>query len=133
MDNLANNDVFRDATDKMIYWSKLFGVMSYILGVLMILGGIVILFSGVELVPGVGGFTGIFYILLSALYFYPGKLLLDFSKITRQALDSNDNEKFAEGFIPMGQLFKFWGVITIIMLGVYALMFLIGILGALFS
>lgn len=133
MDNLANNDVFRDATDKMIYWSKLFGVMSYILGVLMLLGGIVILFSGVELVPGVGGFTGIFYILLSALYFYPGKLLLDFSKITRQALDSNDNEKFAEGFIPMGQLFKFWGVITIIMLGVYALMFLIGILGALFS
>ena len=133
MDNLANNDVFRDATDKMIYWSKLFGVMSYILGVLMLLWGIVILFSGVELVPGVGGFTGIFYILLSALYFYPGKLLLDFSKITRQALDSNDNEKFAEGFIPMGQLFKFWGVITIIMLGVYALMFLIGILGALFS
>ena len=133
MDNLANNDVFRDATDKMIYWSKLFGVMSYILGVLMLLGGIVILFSGVELVPGVGGFMGIIYILLSALYLYPGKLLLDFSKITRQALDSNDNEKFAEGFIPMGQLFKFWGVITIIMLGVYALMFLIGILGALFS
>ena len=133
MDNLANNDVFRDATDKMIYWSKLFGVMSYILGVLMLLGGIVILFSGVELVPGVGGFMGIIYILLSALYLYPGKLLLDFSKITRQALDSNVNEKFAEGFIPMGQLFKFWGVITIIMLGVYALMFLIGILGALFS
>ena len=133
MDNLANNDVFRDATDKMIYWSKLFGVMSYILGVLMLLGGIVILFSGVELVPGVGGFMGIIYILLSALYLYPGKLLLDFSKITRQALDSNVNEKFAEGFIPMGQLFKFWGVITIIMLGVYALMFLIGIFGALFS
>ena len=133
MDNLANNDVFRDATDKMIYWSKLFGVMAYIAGVLMLLVGIGIMFSGVELVPGVGGFMGIFYILLSALYFYPGKLLLDFSKITRQALDSNDNEKFAEGFIPMGQLFKFWGVITIIMLGVYALMFLIGIFGALFS
>jgi hypothetical protein len=122
MTNLAKNDNFRDAVDKMVYWSKLFGVVAYIIGGFMVIAG----FGG--MLYGLGNDLfyvlgiALFYIIAAPLYLYPGKLLLNFSKITRQALDNNDNEKFAEGFIPMGLQFKFLGVLTVISLVLSGLM-----------
>jgi len=127
MTNLANNDNFRDAVDKMVYWSKLFGVAAYIFGGFMVIAGLSVMLYGVWTSGGVPQLSlilgGIFYIIAAPLYLYPGKLLLNFSKVTRQALNNSDPEKFAEGFIPMGLHFKFLGVMTVIGFVLFGLIF----------
>ena len=41
-DDLVSNSSFTDVVDKMVYWSKLFGVLSWICGILCIIGGLAV-------------------------------------------------------------------------------------------
>jgi hypothetical protein len=124
--DLGANEVFREATDRMAYWSKLFGVMFYVLGAFMAIGGVAMVFIP-SITPGMGLGTRVnilmagFYILMAGLYFFPGKMLIGFSNSARKGLVNGDNNTIAEGFNSMGRVFRFWGVISIIGLGFYAL------------
>ncbi|MBM72595.1 MAG: hypothetical protein CL847_07420 [Crocinitomicaceae bacterium] len=125
---LESNSSFIDAVDKMVYWSKLFGVLSLIVGILIIIVGIAIFVSAI---PGLPPIYGLLYVLIAALYIYPGNLLLKFSKTTRRGLTDQNKDVLTEGFTFMGNIFTFWGTLTVIVLGLYALLFLLGFLGAL--
>ena len=73
--DLGANEVFREATDRMAYWSKLFGVMFYVLGAFMAIGGVAMVFIP-SITPGMGLGTRVnilmagFYILMAGLYFF---------------------------------------------------------------
>ena len=54
-----------------------------------------------------------------------------FSKKTRVGLTDQNKDSLTEGFTLMGNVFTFWGTLTVIVLCLCALAFLLGIIGAL--
>lgn len=64
--------------------------------------------------------------LLSALlYFYPSFLLFKYSNAARKAVLYEDQHSLAIAAIKMKSFFKFWGILTIIVLAIYIILFLI--------
>ena len=135
---LTKNEDFYDSVDKIIYWSKLFAVLMIIGGAFFALFALIGLGMGSTMSDAMGigvGAGAIFFIygLLAALYLVPGIWLLNFSNKSRQGLNNDDEGLFVEGFVHLGKYYKFWGVTTAIILGLYLLAFLVGIIGAIAS
>jgi hypothetical protein len=81
------------------------------------------LFGGMG-VPGMGmGIIGFFYLLIGALYFFPIYYLHQFSDKIKNGLSSQDLEDITAGFQNLKSLFKFMGICTIIVMSIYALIF----------
>ena len=78
------------------------------------------------------GFMLIFNGLFIGMYLIPTIYLYRFSTKMRIALDSNDQESLSYSFRNMKSMFKFWGIFIAIILGFYAVMFLIAIISLLF-
>lgn len=103
-------------------WAKFFAVMSFIGLGFMILGGLILL-----IIPGkpelklIGGV----YLVFSVIYFFPGMYLLRFSNKTRDAIDHLDENDLEEGLENLKSLFRFTGILTIVVLSLYVL-FIIG-------
>ena len=132
---LTKNQDFYDSVDKIIYWSKLFAVLMIIGGALFALFALMGLGMGSTMSDAMGigigaGVIFVIYGLLAALYLVPGIWLLNFSNKSRQGLNKDDEGLFVEGFVHLGKYYKFWGVTTTIILGLYLLAFLVGIIGA---
>lgn len=133
---LSENKDFYNSVDKIIYWSKLFAVLMIIGGAFMALIALLSLGLGSSFARSMDmgglGVVGIFilYGILAALYLVPGIWLLNFSSKSRKGLNENDENLFVEGFVNLGKYYKFWGVLTVIMLSFYALIFIIGFLSA---
>ncbi|WP_293313453.1 hypothetical protein [Pedobacter sp. UBA5917] len=70
---------------------------------------------------GATGFT-IFYLLLALLFFYPSLLLLRFSAKGRHGILFGDQENFNDAIYHVKSLFKFWGVLTIVLIASYFLL-----------
>tara|TARA_B100001758_G_scaffold193304_1_gene170589 strand:+ start:602 stop:1015 length:414 start_codon:yes stop_codon:yes gene_type:complete len=134
---LIENKDFYNSLDKIIYWSKLFAVLFIIGGAFMALIAIVILVFGSDMDLGFEAANRIaifiFYGILAAIYIIPGIWLLNFSSKSRKGLNENDENLFVEGFVNLGNYYKFWGIMTVIMLVVYALIFAITIIGGFYT
>ena len=122
---LTENKDFYNSLDKIIYWSKLFAVLFIIGGAFIALIAIVILVLGSDMDLGFEASERIaifiFYGILAAIYIIPGIWLLNFSSKSRKGLNENDENLFVEGFVNLGNYYKFWGILTVIMLIIYAL------------
>tara|TARA_Y100000741_G_C18089339_1_gene492083 strand:+ start:241 stop:654 length:414 start_codon:yes stop_codon:yes gene_type:complete len=132
---LTKNEDFYDSVDKIIYWSKLFAVLMIIGGAFFALFALIGLGMGSTMSDAMGigigaGAIFIIYALLAALYLVPGIWLLNFSNKSRQGLNNDDEGLFVEGFVHLGKYYKFWGVTTSIILGLYLLIFLVGVITA---
>ena len=134
---LIENKDFYNSLDKIIYWSKLFAVLFIIGGAFMALIAIVILVFGSDMDLGFESAYRItifiFYGILAAIYIIPGIWLLNFSSKSRKGLNENDENLFVEGFVNLGNYYKFWGIMTVIMLVAYALIFAITIIGGFYT
>ena len=137
---LTENKDFYNSVDKIIYWSKLFAVLMIIGGVLCALFALFALFAPMaspmadNMGLGVGtGAIFFVYAVIAVFYLVPGIWLLNFSNKSRQGLNKDDEGLFVEGFVNLGNYYKFWGVTTTIILGLYLLAFLVVIIGAITS
>jgi predicted RND superfamily exporter protein len=82
---------------------------------------------------GFGAVLGVVYILLAVLYFFPCLYLLRFSNHMKVALATEDQTRLTTAFENLKSVFKFIGVLTIVILGIYVLAFLFGGLAAAFG
>jgi hypothetical protein len=122
-------------------WAKFLAIMGYIgIGLIVILGIVVVVMGSVasELFPGgIGGMSmapfGLIYVALGAFYFFPVYYLHQFSMKIKQGLTSQDSHSMATGFQNLKSLFKFMGIFTIVILSIYAMVFLIAIVAGLAS
>lgn len=64
------------------------------------------------------------YVLMGLLYFFPSLYLFKYSRKLKAALSKRDNQELVAALENEKSLYKFWGIFTIIMLGLYALMLL---------
>ncbi|WP_276498579.1 DUF5362 family protein [Pontibacter litorisediminis] len=108
-------------------WGKFLAVVGYVMIGTIVLGAV---FAGFmmssalsESIGGtfVGGFFALFYVLIALLYFFPVLYLHRFSGKMQEALQLQDEELLTASFGNLKSLFKFMGILTIVVLGFYAL------------
>lgn len=85
--------------------------------------------GGSGLMSGFGVGMAILYILLAIIWFFLLLYLLRFSNGIKAALHSNDQTALNTSFQNLKSCFKYVGIITIIILAFYALIFALAIAG----
>lgn len=122
-----------------VKWAKFFSILSIIWLTFFLISIISISFIGLGTAlaadPVLGslgtiGFVFIFLVVL-AFYVYPIYALFKFSQHISLGLDNNDSFHLTEGLRHQKGLFRYVGVITIIIIAFYVLIFLFGALAGL--
>ena len=153
MENQQENSLFGLSIDSVTAgylketasWAKLLAIVGMIGCVFLVLGGImasvaVTTVSG-EMSREIGGgataamgaFMLIFYVLIAVIYFFPCLYLLRFSNHIKNAITANDQMGLNEGLRNLKATFRFLGIVKIIFISLFLLMFLLGGLGAIMS
>ena len=120
-------------------WARFFAIVSLVfiaLGVLFMLffGGTMLAFMDPSVTGAIGGtMMLVTYGLVFALYIYPLVKLYQFGSKAVQAVDSNNQILASESIDALKSGFKFIGIFTAVVLGIYALIFVIGIIGGVAS
>jgi len=123
-------------------WAKFLSIIGFILCALIVIGGVFFssLFSfvsgGSEMYEASGisptgfGVVMAFISILSAVvFFFPCLFLFRFSNKMKTALNSNSQNELNISLQNLRAVFKYVGVITIIVLAIYGLFFILAILG----
>lgn len=103
-----------------IFAGTLFGTMAGFSGNAMLAGGMSIIIT-------------IVYLAIAALYFFPCLYMFRFSTRMKKALAESNQELLNSSFENLKSCFKFMGIMTIILLSLYGLVFVVAGLGAAFS
>ena len=69
----------------------------------------------------IGPVMGILYLIIAALYIYPLIKGFQFANGTKAACLSNDQAQLARGFAGLNSLLRFMGILTIIVIAIYAI------------
>lgn len=131
--DLIINQPIRDFLAESARWGKFLAIVGFVflgLGVLGLLigGGTLMAVSGMG---GLGTLGIVFYLVLLGVSAIPIYYLYNFATKTKVALNDDNQAYLVDAFENHKSMFKFYGIFMAIMLGIYALFFLIGIFGAL--
>lgn len=120
-----------------IKWGKFLAILGFIFSGLIVFIGIIVMakgsaFSQIPALPsGMNVSIGIFYILLSLIYFFPSRFIYNFSSHLKIALFTNDQEALTRGFENLKSNFKFWGISTIVMI-IFYILIIVGVIASVF-
>ncbi len=108
----------------MVYWAKFLSIVGFIgIGLMTISALTVIGFTN-------GNQMGItiasIYICFAILYFFPINHLYVFATKTRKALNSHNQNDLDLGLSALASNFKFIGILTVIIVSIYGLIFILG-------
>lgn len=133
--NLLNDDLQFTPDIKALLresarWGKFLSVVGLVLSGMVvvmafILPSLIDTFSAIqhtEVLPA-GSKAGITinFLIIAAVVFFPSLFLLKFSNGMKKALEEINQDEFTMAFSNLKTLLKFYGIITIIILGLYAL------------
>lgn len=117
-------------------WGKFLSIAGFVASGLLILIALFFIFgskglntSAKGLPASMGAALGYIYLILGAIYYFPSKHLYDFSFYGKQALLINDQESLTYALGKLKSVFKFWGIATIVIMAIYALILIIAIVG----
>ncbi len=131
LDDLGRNYLYQGAK-----WARFLAIIGFIGIGLVVLMGLMMgtVFGAMNDTYGMSGasalagpFATILYLIIGALYFVPTLYLFRFAKYSMEAIERKDQMSLNEGLKNQTSLFKFMGILTIIFLGLYALVILGGI------
>lgn len=128
--NLIINQPIRDFLEESARWGKFLSIVGFVFLGLGILGTLI--GGGAFLTMGLGsyGVLGILvYLLFIGIALIPIYYLYTFSTKMQVALRDDDQADFVEAFQNHKAMFKFYGIFMAIMLGIYGIIFLIGLIG----
>ena len=77
-----------------------------------------------------GPALGFLYLIIAALYIYPLMKGFQFANATKAACLYNDHYQLARGVTGLKDLIKFTGILTIVVLSIYAIILIFGVLFA---
>lgn len=118
-------------------WGKFMAIVGYVgMGLLVVLA--IVTMVGLTALGGLAhtgfpiGIMGLFYIGFAVLYYFPVTYLYKFSVQMKQGINSGEEFSVISGFQNLKSLFKFMGIMLIVIISIYALVLLITIPAALF-
>lgn len=148
MENQSQFETFElQLTEQSKMFLKETGKWAYFLSILgfVFIGLIVImaLFLGTTLASlggGLGGSSGVasglitfVYLIMAALYFMPVYYLFKFGSNIKSAFADNDTERLTSSLEYLKSHYKFVGILVIVILSFYALVFVLAMVGGLAS
>ena len=119
-------------------WSMFFSVLGFIFIALMVFAGLIMAAMSSSLAgTGLGklpmALIGIVYFVFGIIYIFPVLYLYKFSVNAKKAIDSKDSVLVASALKSLKQHFRFIGVVTIILFGIYILAVIGFIIGRLIA
>lgn len=120
-------------------WTKFLSIVGFIITGLMVMvafsaNAILQSMSEIPAYQGLAGMgSGIitfFYLLIALVYFYPSYLMYKFSSSAKTAVLYGNQESFSIAMSKMKSIFKFWAILTIIIIVMYVLMIVLVGIGA---
>ncbi len=112
-------------------WGKFFAILGFIGSVILVLVGVIVATNYEEFekainangnnrtVTDIGPAIGIIYVVGAIIYFFPCLYLLKFSNQIKTALASDDQTKLTSAFKNLKSMFRFVGVLTIILIALF--------------
>jgi uncharacterized membrane protein len=135
--NLSINDEIKLYLKETAKWAKFLAIIGYIgigflvLFSLFMLFGMTALAGMFEALPL--SLMGIIYLLMALLYYFPVNYLNKFANKAKRALADNDQDEINLAFKNLKSMFKFMGILTIVVLCLYALIIVVMIPAAIIS
>ncbi|NVJ87817.1 MAG: hypothetical protein HWD82_00030 [Flavobacteriaceae bacterium] len=138
LEQLTINNASRNYLSEISKWAFFLSIVGFV-GVAFFV--LVAIFSGIffgeefnslyenQIPFNMGSFISVTYLVIAAIYFFPILYLFKFSKKMKIALASKNDDSLSGAFEMLKSHYKFLGVFTIIVLSLYALLFIIGMLG----
>ena len=125
-------------------WARFLAIVGFVMCGLIVLGGIFassIMSSMTSQYPtGFGRAYGmnssmstmlsVLYILFALLYFFPCLYLFRFANFMKVAITTEDQENLNKSFLNLKAMFKFVGILTIIIISLYVLAIIFAVIGA---
>lgn len=117
-------------------WTFFFSILGFINIALFVLGAIVIMLGLSPMldlagqqqgIPNLGLILGVFYLFTAILMIFPVVYLFKFSRKMKKALTTKSDAILADAFENLKSHFKFIGVLTIIVISLYVLVFIFSI------
>lgn len=115
-------------------WGRFLAIVGFVMiGLIVVVG----LFAGALLgelgAPmGIsGGFFSLIYLLIGVFYFFPTWYLFKFATNARDAIARKDAQALTTSLENLKSMFKFMGILMIVILGLYAIVIVFGLAGAL--
>ena len=107
---------------EVVKWAKFLAICSFVgLGIMVLFGAGMIILQFASFKSGIQVLVmGIFYILMAALYLFPALYLYRFATACGEAIKKLNEDIFEEGIENLKSLFRFTGILTIIILSLYA-------------
>ncbi|HMG66365.1 MAG TPA: DUF5362 family protein [Chitinophagaceae bacterium] len=141
---LTIDPVIKSHLSETARWGKFLSIIGFICCFLIVIGGIFLVtafnsvdrnygFSENAALSNMGPAIAVVYIIIAVLYFFPCLFLLRFSNKMKTALAADNQEELAVSFQNLKVLFRYVGILTIIVLSIYLLAFVFGGLGMLMS
>ncbi|HSN17072.1 MAG TPA: hypothetical protein VLV87_02585 [Gammaproteobacteria bacterium] len=116
-------------------WVKFLAILGFIFTALMILVGLMFILVGTS-IPGEAGMPGSFgrifgivYLILAFLYLFPCLYLIRYARAI-EAIPGTGQAAFEEALKNQKSFWKFVGILTIVMLGLYVLFIFVGVFAA---
>ena len=137
---LEVNSEIKGVLNETSKWAYFLSILGFVGIGLMVLGGLWLSFYtgmnqfGGDTAYGLGYSTGVglVYVLLALIYFFPLLYLFKFAKNMKMALSSENNDNFKSAFLNLKSHYKFIGIFTIAIIGLYMLILFGAVLGASF-
>lgn len=146
--DLLNNDLqvsvpAQNFLSECAKWGRFLAIIGFILcGIMVVLAFFIpVLIMNIppynamasSLSSGLATGMTIMYILLALLFFFPCFYLNKFSVKMKSSLAESSQENFDESLQNLKSMFKFYGIVAIVTLSIYALIFLAAMIGVAFS
>lgn len=117
-------------------WTMFLSIIGFIgIGFMMIAA--IFMLTASSLIPDLpllgGAALTVFFLLFALLYFFPVYYLLKFSTLSKLAIEGNDSKLLEEAMRYLKMMFKFMGILVIIVLSIYLLGIIVAIFGAAFA
>ena len=144
MENLNETQKLELSSEALVYlketakWQKFFAILGFIaigfLVVIAIFAGVIFgALGNAGLMPIPPFFFSVIYLLIAGLLILPAIYQYKFATQTLAALQSNNSEMLTEALKNQKSYNKYNGILTIVVLGLYAVILLIGLIAGLFS
>lgn len=119
-------------------WGRFLSIVGFVMCGIIVLfsffAGSILSIMGSAMSSGLFAMGGaaltVVYLLIALLYFFPCLYLYNFSTKMKAALASRDQALLNTSFRNLKACFRYLGILTLVILSFYALMIVIGIIGA---
>lgn len=114
-------------------WTYFLSIIGFVgIGLLLVVGLIIsFAMGGMNPYAELGmdmAYFGLVYIVLAVVYFFPVLYLFNFSRKVKSAINSKNNDTLIDAFSNLKSHYKFVGILSIAIIGLYVLIFVIAVI-----